>query len=471
MKRLAAMLCLAALTGCAAVGPNYHTPATTAPASFQAGQPQAGAPSQEIAQLAWWKVFGDPLLASLEEQCLRANQNLKAALARTEEARAFTTVARSFLFPTVGANASAVKYREARDRPNSNGKGSVLEDFLTGVSFNYELDAWGRVRRSLEAANAEVQASQADLETVRLSLTAELAVDYFSLREIDAQQSVLSQTVKALKASHHLTTLRYQNGLASKLDVQQAQTLLQSEEAQSVALGVGRKQFENAIAVLTGQPATGFAIPPSPLLGTPPALTPGLPIDLLSHRPDIAERERTLAARSAQIGVAQAQRFPTISLTGALGFESTDAGTLFNWAANRTFTLGSGLTAPLFNAGRLKAQVTASQAAYREAEANYRQSVLVAFGEVETQLNTLHVLADQAAFQEAATESARQATATALDRYRNGIESYLSVVTQQTVQLQNELTAAQIVGQRYVATVNLIKALGGGWADSQIYPR
>lgn len=468
-KRAAFFLCLLSLTGCV-VGPDYGRPVTPTPANYNTTL--AKHPDERIGHVNWWVIFNDARLSALEESCIASNQDLRAAIARTDQARAYSVVARSYAFPTIGANASLGRFGEARDRVNNavpNAKSGSYSDFLAAVSLNYEVDAWGRVRRSIEAANAEQQASQADFETIRLSLTAELAVDYFSLRAIDAQARVLAETVKALKTSLELTSLRYRNGLSSKLDVQQAQTLLQSEQAQEVGLGIGRKQFENAIAVLTGQPASEFSIPQATLTGTPPTLGPGLPIDLLTHRPDIAERERTLAARSALIGTAKAEQLPAISLTGALGFESVNAATLFNWAANRTFALASGISAPLFNAGRLKARVSAAEASYREADAEYRQNILVAFGEVETQLSALHLLADQALFQEAATESARQATQIALDRYKNGIESYLSVVTQQTVQLQNELAAVQIAGARYVSTVNLIKALGGGWADSKVY--
>ena len=473
MKRVATTLCLLSLTGCV-VGPDYTRPVTPTPASYQGTlQPDLANQSlQQIAHVNWWAIFNDPDLSSLEEQCIGSNQDLLAAVARTDQARSYSVIARSYSLPTIGANANLTRIGEARDRPNNaapGAKSGTFNDFLSAVSLSYEIDAWGHVRRSQEAANATLQATQADFETVRLALGAELAVDYFNLRVTDVQQRVLTETVKALQASLDLTTLRYQNGLSSKLDVQQAQTLLRSEQAQRAALGIGRKQFESAIAVLTGRSASEFSLPPMPLSGTPPPLSPGLPIDLLVHRPDIAEKERALAARSAQIGVTQAERLPTISLTGAAGFESVDAGTLFNWAANRTFALGSGISAPLFNAGRLKARVGAAEASYREAEAGYRQNILVAFGEVETQLSALHILADQASFQEEAMESARQATTIALDRYRNGIESYLSVVTQQTVQLQNELAAVQIAGARYIATVNLIKALGGGWADSRVY--
>lgn len=473
MKSVVTTLSLLFLAGCV-VGPDYGRPVTPVPASYRGTlQPDlANRSPEQIAHLNWWAIFDDPYLSSLEERCIGSNQDLLAAVARTDQARSYAVIARSYSLPTVGANANPARIGEARDRPNNAAAGAragTYNDFISAISLNYEIDAWGHVRRSREAANANQQASQADFETVRLALTAELAVDYFNLRTIDVQQRVLADTVKALQASLDLTTLRYTNGLSSKLDVQQARTLLRSEQAQKAALGIGRRQFECAIAVLTGQPASEFSIPPMPLSGTPPPLGPGLPIDLLAHRPDIAEKERTLAARSAQIGVTQAERLPSISLTGAAGFESVNAGTLFNWAANRTFALGSGISAPLFNAGRLKARVGAAEASYREAEAGYRQSVLTAFGEVENQLSALHILADQSSLQDEAMESARRATAIALDRYRNGIESYLSVVTQQTVQLQNELAAVQIAGARYVATVNLIKALGGGWADSRIY--
>ena len=473
MKSVLMTLCLLALAGCV-VGPDYSRPVTPAPASYRGSlRPDLAHQSpQQIAHVNWWVIFHDTCLSSLEERCIASNQDLLAAVARTDQARSYAVIARSYSLPSIGANANLARVGEARDRPNNAAAGAkpgTYNDFLAAISLNYEIDAWGHVRRSQEAADANQQASQADFETVRLALTAELAVDYFNLRVIDVQQRVLTDTVQALQSSLDLTTLRYRNGLSSKLDVQQAQTLLRSEQAQKAALGIARKQFESAIAVLSGQPAPEFSIPPLPLAGTPPPLSPGLPSDLLARRPDIAEKERALAARSALIGVTQAERLPSISLTGAAGFESVDAGTLFNWAANRTFALGSGISAPLFNAGRLKARVSAAEASYREAEAGYRQNVLVAFGEVETQLSALRILADQSSFQEEALESARQATTIALDRYRNGIESYLSVVTQQTVQLQNELATVQIAGARYIATVNLIKALGGGWADSQVY--
>jgi NodT family efflux transporter outer membrane factor (OMF) lipoprotein len=473
VKNVALAICLLSLTGCL-VGPDYVRPVTSTSANYKSAlrTDLENRSPQQIARANWWVIFADAYLDFLEEECMKSNQDLRAAIARTDQARAYSAIARSYIFPTIGANVNSGRYREARDRPNNAAAGAkpgTYNDFNTSISLNYEIDAWGHIRRSVEAANAALQASQADLESIRLSIAAELAVDYFCLRSIDSQQSVLAETVKALKASLDLTSLRYQNGLAGKLDVQQAQTLLQSEQAQNSALGIGRRQFENAIAVLTGQSASEFSVPLKQLSGVPPPLNPGIPIDLLTRRPDIAEKERTLAARSAQIGVTQAERLPSISLTGAAGFESVNVGTLFNWAANRTFALGSGIAAPLFNAGRLKARVSAAEASYREADADYRQNILAAFGEVETQLSTLHILADQASFQEAATESARQATRIALDRYRNGIESYLNVVTQQTVQLQNELAAVRIVGSRYISTVNLIKVLGGGWAESQVY--
>lgn len=476
MRRKSVLLLGLVLCAGCVVGPDYLRPGTAAPAAYkQTLQPGSNsAPAQAIAHVDWWAIFRDPILSSLEEGALGFNQDLRGALARVDQARAFAVVARSYSFPTIGVSASPTRIGEAQNRPNNalpGAKAGTYNDFLTSISLNYEVDAWGRVRRSQEAAGAEIAASQADFETLRLSLTAELALDYFSLRGVDAQKRVLEQTVKALKASYGLTVLRHTNGLSSKLDVQQAQTLLQSEQAQLASLDIGRRGFENAIAVLRGVPASEFNILAVPFSGTPPQLDPGLPIDVLNHRPDIAQKERTLAARSALIGVAQAARFPTISLTGAAGFESVDAGTLFNWAQNRTFALGGGIAAPLFNAGRLKAQVTAAQASYQEAEDAYRQNVLVAFSEVETQLSTLHILADQASFQDAATESARQASGTAMDRYRNGIENYLSVVTQQTVQLQNELAAVQVLSARYISTVNLVKVLGGGWADSHVYRR
>ncbi|MCU1275747.1 MAG: efflux system, outer rane lipoprotein NodT family [Bryobacterales bacterium] len=468
--RAAVALALLSLAGCM-VGPKYHKPVPPTPAHFKEGRtPDSGTP--EIAYSDWWRVFSDPVLDGLEAEAVAANQDIRVAIARVEQAEAGAKIARSFLFPTISLGVSASRTREAQNRPNNgNTKGlaATFNDFQLPAFFSYEVDAWGRVRHSIEAANATEQATAADLRFVRLSVEASVAMDYYSLRETDAERQVLDSTVQEMQKAVDLTTNRFRGGLTSELEVKQAQTLLNQTQAQAQALDVQRSQLEHAIAVLEGKAASDFSIPRSPFNGLPPAIPSGLPAELLARRPDIAEVERFVAAANAEIGVAKTAALPHISLTGLAGFESTNTGNLFSWQ-NGIASLGASALTPLFTGGRVRAGVDQAWAVYRQSLAQYQKTVLTAYQEVEDQLAALRILAGEAQSTADAVTNAGQAEAIALNRYRGGLVSYLDVVFAQTALLANQRTATQIVGQRMVATVVLIKALGGGWLGVPAQP-
>src|SRR5438270_8961054 len=463
LPRAAIVLSFLALTGCM-VGPKYHRPVPPVPASFkEGGTPDSRTP--DIAYSDWWRVFNDPVLAQLETAADAANQDIKLAMARVEQAEASSRVARSFLFPTISLGASASRTRGALNRPNNGntgGRSATYNDFQLPAFLSYEVDAWGRVRHSVEAANATQQATAADLRFVRLAVEANVAMDYYSLRETDAEREVLDATVRDMQSAVDLTTNRFRGGLSSELEVKQAQTLLNQTQAQAQALDVQRAQLEHAIAVLEGKAASEFSIPHSPFDGLPPAIPSGLPAELLARRPDVAEVERYVAAANAEIGVAKTAALPHISLTGVAGFESTSMTSLFSWQ-NGIASLGASALAPIFTGGRVKAGVDQAWAVYRQSLAQYQKTVLTAYQEVEDQLAALRILAGEAQSTADAVTNAQQAETIALNRYRSGLVSYLDVVYAQTALLANQRTATQIDGQRMVATVVLIKALGGGW--------
>jgi multidrug efflux system outer membrane protein len=461
--RAAVALALLSLAGCV-VGPKYHKPEPPTPARFkEGGTPDSGTP--EIAYSDWWRVFSDPVLNRLEADADAANQDIKVAVARVDQAEAGAKIARSFLFPTISLGASASRTREAQNRPNNGNTGGLaatFNDFQLPAFLSYEVDAWGRVRHSIEAANATEQATAADLRFVSLAVEANVAMDYYSLRESDAERQVLDATVQEMQRAVDLTTNRFRAGLISELEVKQAETLLNQTRAQAQALDVQRSQLEHAIAVLEGKAASEFSIPRSPFNGLPPAIPSGLPAELLARRPDIAEVERLVAAANAEIGVAKTAALPHISLTGLAGFESTNMGSLFSWQSGIA-SLGASAVTPLFTGGRVRAGVDQAWAAYRQSLAQYQKTVLTSYQEVEDQLAALRILAGEAESTADAVTSAQQAEMIALNRYKSGLVSYLDVVFAQTALLANQRTATQIGGQRMVATVVLIKALGGGW--------
>jgi multidrug efflux system outer membrane protein len=453
------------------VGPKYHQPVPPVPAQFkEGGTPDSGTP--DIAYSDWWRVFNDPELARLETAADAANQDIRLAVARVDQAEAGARVARSFLFPTISLGASASRTREAQNRPNNGNTGGLaatFNDFQLSAFLSYEVDAWGRVRHSIEAANATEQATAADLRFVRLAVEASVAMDYYSLRETDAERQVLDSTVQEMQKAVDLTTNRFRGGLTSELEVKQAQTLLDQTKAQAQALDVQRAQLEHAIAVLEGKAASDFSLPLSPYAGLPPSIPSGLPAELLARRPDIAEVERFVAAANAEIGVAKTAALPHISLTGLAGFESSNIGSLFSWQ-NGIASLGASALMPVFTGGRVKAGVDQAWAVYRQSLAQYQKTVLTAYQEVEDQLAALRILAGEAQSTSDAVADAQQAELIALNRYRSGLVSYLDVVFAQTALLANQRTATQIAGQRMVATVVLIKALGGGWLGVPAQP-
>jgi multidrug efflux system outer membrane protein len=470
MTRVAVVLALVSLAGCT-VGPKYHQPVPPVPAHFkEGGTPDSGTP--DIAYSDWWRVFNDPELARLETEADAANQDIRLAVARVDQAEAGAKYARSFLFPTISLGTSTSRTREAQNRPNNgntNGLAATYNDFQLPAFLSYEVDAWGRVRSSIESANATEQATAADLRFVRLAVEANVAMDYFSLRENDAERQVLDATVQEMQSAVDLTTNRFRGGLTSELEVKQAQTLLDQTKAQAQALDVQRSQLEHAIAVLEGKAASDFSLPRIPYDGLPPVIPSGLPAELLARRPDIAEVERYVAAANAEIGVAKTAALPHVSLTGLAGFESTNMTSLFSWQ-NGIASLGASALMPVFTGGRVKAGVDQAWAVYRQSLAQYQKTVLTAYQEVEDQLAALRILAGEAQSTSDAVADAQQAETIALNRYRNGLVSYLDVVYAQTVLLANQRTATQIGGLRMVATVVLIKALGGGWLGVPAQP-
>ena len=454
------------LSGCA-VGPKYHPPTVPVPAHFKESAPPT-IDTRAITPIAysdWWRVFNDPALDRLEQDADAANQDIRIAVARVDQAEAAARYARSFLSPTIGLAPSVSRTREAQDRPNNgntSGRAATFNDFQVPLTLSYEVDAWGRVRRSLEFAHDVQQATEADLRFVRLSIESNVAVDYFTVRENDAERAVLDSTIDHLQQALELTTNRFKGGIASELEVKQAKTLLDQTKTQAQALDVQRSQLEHAIAVLTGRPASEFSLPKNPFDGLPPSIPPGLPAELLARRPDIAEADRNVAAATAQIGVARTAYLPKISLTGGAGFESVAVGSLFGWQ-NAIASLAASAVAPLFNGGRNRAGVDEATAAFRGSLGQYEKTVLVAYQEVEDQLAALRILSGEAQSAADAVVDATGAVEIATNRYTAGLVGYLDVLVAQSTLLANERVAAQITGQRMVATVALVRALGGGW--------
>jgi multidrug efflux system outer membrane protein len=474
-------LFLAAAIGGCKVGPDYKRPeATRIPAAYAGATNgwKVAEPQAHLLKGNWWEIFGDPELNRLEAEAVAANQQLKAAFARFEEARAITDVTKAGLFPNIALSAAYARQRESANRPSiltglPIGHGSTFNDFVVPLDLNYEVDLWGRVRRSLESAQAQAQASADDLGTFRLLIEAEVAADYVTLRSLDAELAIVRSTIEVFRKSLVLTRDRRAGGIVSDLDVAQAETVFRTARAQLPAIALQRAQFQHALAVLIGQPASSFEIPERTLTTTPPAIPPGLPSELLERRPDIAAAERRMAAANANIGVAKAAFFPTVRLNGTAGFESVSASTLFNWPS-RLWSFGPSLTTPLFQGGALRAGLRFTKAVYEETVANYRQTVLIAFQEVEDNLSAQSLLASEYEEEASALRAANRQLEIANDRYRDGLVTYLEVATAQNLVLGLELTVVQLRGQQLVTAVTLIKALGGGWqpaTDQQPGPK
>jgi len=473
------LLCslLLSLASACTVGPRYSRPAApaAAPDTWKTQPPwEVAAPKDTVPKGAWWEIFHDDTLNGYEQQLLQANQSLAAARDRLSQARSLARVATAAYFPQVATDPSAVRERGSGNRPLNGASAAVIQPrpytqnvYEIPFSLSYEVDLFGRVRKNVEAANASLQSTAADLGNVQLVLTAELAADYFTLRELDAEYQVVEESVQYQRKALDLVQRRHEGGIASGLEVAQQATLLDSTISQAALVQQSRAQYEHAIAVLVGQPASSFSMPVVPLRATPPAVPIGLPSDVLERRPDIASLEREVAYENAQIGLARAAFYPHITLSGGGGLQSTDLTSLFN-APSLFWSLGADALEPILQGGRNRANLAAVRAGYDQAVANYRQSVLTAFQQVEDGISNLSTLSQALTTQAAAVEDARRALEIANNRYVGGVTNYLDVITAQTTLLNNQRLHTQLLGQQMVSSVYLVKALGGGWDASQI---
>lgn len=460
-------------TGCV-VGPKYQRPTVPdpPPAYKEAGDWKTAQPSDQKLGGNWWETFQDPQLNALEQQINVSNQNLKAAAAQFQQARALLRYSRADYYPTVTAGLSATRTRVSNNRPppNSVFNGVTDNDFTMPFDLSYEADVWGRVRRTVESYREQAQASAADLATVNLSMHADLAVFYFEARSLDAEEQLLNSTVTQYEQALELTESRFTGGIASEVEVQQARTQLETTRAQAVDVGVLRAQYEHAVATLIGQSASTFHLPPLPLTTPPPAIPFGVPSELLERRPDIAAAERRVAAANAQIGVAKAAYYPQISLGASGGFESSAITTLLS-GPSVLWSVGPSALMTVFDAGRRRAASDQAIAAHDFEVASYRQTVLTGFQQVEDNLAAVRVLEQEAKVQEQAVVAAERSLDLSTTRYKGGVTSYLEVITAQSAALTDEVTAVNILGRRMVATVQLIQALGGGWDSSSLPQR
>jgi len=467
------------LAGCM-VGPKYTKPIAPAPPVFKETTEWKEGDGWKIAQPndaglkgKWWESYNDPQLNALEEQVDLSNQTLKIAEANFRQARAAIRFNRAAEAPTIAVAPSIASLRASSNEPyfpqsvvNRNGTG----EFVLPVDLSYEVDLWGRVRRSVTAAREQAQASAADLETSRLSLHAELALDYFEVRSDDAQKKLLDDTVKAYIDALALTKNRFEGGASPETDVAQAQMQLDATRVQASDIVVRRAQYEHAIAILIGKPPAEFRLPASPLnLNGPalPAVPVAMPAQLLERRPDIAGAERRMAAANEQIGIAKAAYYPTLSLAATAGLEGTSVLNWFNWPS-RLWAVGPTLSETIFDAGRRRATTESALAGYDGTVANYRQTVLTAYQEVEDNLVALSVLSTEATQQHSATSAAEKSLKLSQNRYDGGVDTYLQVVIYQTTALTNERNDIDIMRRRLEADVLLIKALGGGWDVSAL---
>ena len=469
IRVIMAALLVATLSACMVVGPDYVRPTVITPDAYKENDGwKVAQPKDDLIRGAWWEIFGDPQLNALAAQVSVSNQNLAAAEAQYREAQALVREARASYFPTatigIGANRSS-QSTTIGGGPTS--QRTAVSDYSLALDVSWELDVWGRIRRSVESNQASAQASAGDLENARLSFQAALAQDYFQLRELDAQKQLLTATVAAFQKSLELTEGLYAQGVASEADVLQAETQLKTTQAQLINVGVQRAQFEHAIAVLIGKPPSDFSIPATPLTGTPPAIPIGVPSELLERRPDIATSERRVAATNTQIGVAEAAFYPSVTLNASLGLESSSLAKLFT-AASRFWSVGGSISETVFDGGLRRAQTDFARAAYDATVATYRQTVLTAFQGVEDNLAALRILEDESRVQGEAVKAAERSVVLTTNQYKAGTVSYLNVITAQETLLSNELTAIQIRGRRMTSAVLLIQGLGGGWNAAQL---
>ena len=461
---------LVLLAGCT-VGPKYRTPTVATPEAYKETKDWKIATPQDAAvREKWWEIYGDPELNSLEEQVNVSNQSIAAAAASYEQARASVRQARAQYFPTVTFNPSVLNERQNVFRQQSTATATSNPSFTTySLPFDaaWEPDLWGRVRNTVRASAAGAQASAADLQNTRLSMQAELAADYFLLQGQDALIKLLDQTVAAYQESLRLNQVLFSTGIGSDENVAQAETQLESIEALDTNLGILRAQYEHAIGLLVGKPASSFSIAAAPLHIPPPDIPLGIPSQLLERRPDVAAAERSVAQANAQIGVATAAFYPNVTLSASAGLESTVASSLFTWPS-RVWSVGPSLAETIFDGGLRRATVEQFQAAYDVAVANYRNTVLTAFQQVEDNIAELRILSVELGQQDRAVKSADRNLQLATDRYRLGIDPYLNVITAQTTLLSNQQTGVNLRILQMTSSVNLVKALGGGWSVTQI---
>jgi NodT family efflux transporter outer membrane factor (OMF) lipoprotein len=460
------------LSGCT-VGPNYHQPAVQAPPAYKEAENWKPAqPNDQNLGGTWWTIFQDPLLDSLELQVNVSNQNLKAAEAQYRQARAVLRYSRADYYPTVTTGPSAARTHTSSNRPppSSTFNGITYNDFVLPFDFSYQVDVWGRVRRTVESNRDQAQASAADLATVNLSMHADLALDYFQARSLDAEEQLLNSTVKEYEQALQLTQSQYRGGIASEVEVKQAMTQLETVRAEAIDVGVLRAQYEHAVAILLGKPPAEFSLPPLPLTAPPPPIPVGLPSELLERRPDIAAAERRVAAANAQIGVAKSAYYPQINLGASGGFESSSITTLLTGPSG-LWSVGASGVMTVFDVGRRRALTDQAIAAYDYQVAAYRESVLAGFQQVEDNLAAVRILEHEAKVQDEAVASAQGSLALSTKRYKGGVTNYLEVIVAQNAALTDEVTAVNILGRRMANTVLLIQALGGGWDRSSLPQR
>jgi NodT family efflux transporter outer membrane factor (OMF) lipoprotein len=468
-----------ALSGCM-VGPKYHTPTAQTPAAYKEVTPEnmkeidnwkVAQPSDTEMRGKWWETFNDPELNKLEEQVDASNQSIAASYANFMAARALVREARSQLFPTLTTSPSITKQRSSTNLGSGAAAGSGSPTTSAEYSLPFDAtwmpDLWGRVRNNIRSNIYNAQSTAADLENVRLTMHSEVASDYFQLRGQDALKKLLDSTVTAYRESLRLTQVLYETGIDSDEAVAQAQTQLETTEAQDTNIGIARAQFEHAIAVLVGQPASTFSIAVEPLKTPPPPIPIGLPSQLLERRPDIASSERLVAQANAQIGIAKSAYYPTVTLSAAAGLESSSFTDWFTWPS-RFWSIGAAAAETIFDAGLRRATVQQFEAQYDETVATYRNTVLTAFQQVEDNLSSLRILSLEIHQQDSAVNSAQRNLDIATDRYKLGIDPYLNVITAQTTLLTNKQTAVTLRIQQINSSVQLVEALGGGWDRSQL---
>jgi len=467
------LLALAALqlTGCV-VGPKYRQPPIQAPPAYkETGDWKPAQPNDQSLGGTWWTIFQDPQLNALEEQINVSNQNLKAAAAQYQQARAVLRYYRADYYPTVTAGPSASRTRISANAPTSTIlHGATYNDFVLPFDVSYQADVWGRVRKNVESYREQAQASAADLATVNLSLHADLAVDYFEARSLDAEEQLLNSTVTEYEQALELNESRFQGGIASEVDVEQAKTQLQTTRAEAIDVGVLRAQYEHAVAILIGKPPAEFSLPALPLTIPPPHVPLGVPSELLERRPDIAAAERRVASANAQIGVAKTAYYPLVNLSATGGFESSAITTLINGPSG-LWSIGLSAVGTVFDVGRRRSLNDQARAAYDYQVAAYRESVLTGFQEVEDNLAAVRILENEAKVQDEAVVAAQRSLDLSVTRYKGGVTSYLEVITAQSAALSDEVTAVNILGRRMANTVLLIQALGGGWDRSSLPER